>query len=94
MRGRKLGPQGFPLTPSPSRAERKAFLRYQNNHPYPEMERRYLERISRTFRDHDEARLTAGATQVGAGRFHQLEAPEQINAMIERFLKAALRRGG
>ena len=23
---------------------------------------------------------------VGAGHFHQLEVPEQVNAMIERFL--------
>ncbi len=27
---------------------------------------------------------------VGAGHFHQLEVPEQINAMIERFLAIAL----
>jgi pimeloyl-ACP methyl ester carboxylesterase len=31
---------------------------------------------------------------VGAGHFHQLEAPEQINAMIERFLAAALPKAG
>jgi pimeloyl-ACP methyl ester carboxylesterase len=30
---------------------------------------------------------------VGAGHFHQLEAPEQINAMIERFLTTALPEG-
>ena len=27
---------------------------------------------------------------VGAGHFHQLEVPEQVNAMIERFLAVAL----
>lgn len=27
---------------------------------------------------------------VGAGHFHQLEVPEQVNAMIERFLATAL----
>jgi pimeloyl-ACP methyl ester carboxylesterase len=27
---------------------------------------------------------------VGAGHFHQLEVPDQVNAMIERFLKVAL----
>ena len=27
---------------------------------------------------------------VGAGHFHQLEVPEQVNAMIERFLALAL----
>jgi hypothetical protein len=26
---------------------------------------------------------------VGAGHFHQLEVPEQVNAMIERFLQLA-----
>jgi pimeloyl-ACP methyl ester carboxylesterase len=31
---------------------------------------------------------------VGAGHFHQLEAPEQINAMIERFLATALPKAG
>jgi pimeloyl-ACP methyl ester carboxylesterase len=31
---------------------------------------------------------------VGAGHFHQLEAPEQINAMIERFLATALPKTG
>ena len=31
---------------------------------------------------------------VGAGHFHQLEAPEQINAMIERFLAKALPKAG
>jgi pimeloyl-ACP methyl ester carboxylesterase len=30
-----------------------------------------------------------GAT-VGAGHFHQLEAPEQVTAMIERFLQVTL----
>jgi pimeloyl-ACP methyl ester carboxylesterase len=29
--------------------------------------------------------LEVGIT-VGAGHFHQLEVPEQVNAMIERFL--------
>jgi pimeloyl-ACP methyl ester carboxylesterase len=33
--------------------------------------------------------LVAGQT-VGAGHFHQLEVPEQVNAMIERFLATAL----
>jgi pimeloyl-ACP methyl ester carboxylesterase len=33
--------------------------------------------------------LEVGIT-VGAGHFHQLEAPDQINAMIERFLATAL----
>ena len=33
--------------------------------------------------------LEVGVT-VGAGHFHQLEVPDQINAMIERFLAAAL----
>lgn len=33
--------------------------------------------------------LVAGQT-VGAGHFHQLEVPEQVNAMIERFLALAL----
>ena len=32
--------------------------------------------------------LTVGRT-VGAGHFHQLEVPEQVNAMIERFLLTA-----
>lgn len=27
---------------------------------------------------------------VGSGHFHQLEVPEQVNAMIERFLAVAL----
>jgi hypothetical protein len=27
---------------------------------------------------------------VGAGHFHQLEVPEQVTAMIERFLKVAI----
>lgn len=35
------------------------------------------------------ATLVTGQT-VGAGHFHQLEVPEQINAMIERFLATAL----
>jgi hypothetical protein len=26
---------------------------------------------------------------VGAGHFHQLEVPEQVNAMIERFLRVS-----
>ncbi len=30
------------------------------------------------------------AATVGAGHFHQLEVPDQINAMIERFLEVAL----
>jgi pimeloyl-ACP methyl ester carboxylesterase len=29
---------------------------------------------------------------VGAGHFHQLEVPDQVNAMIERFLKVTLPR--
>jgi pimeloyl-ACP methyl ester carboxylesterase len=33
--------------------------------------------------------LVAGQT-VGAGHFHQLEVPEQVNTMIERFLALAL----
>src|SRR5207248_9077185 len=33
--------------------------------------------------------LEVGLT-VGAGHFHQLEVPEQVNAMIERFLTTAL----
>jgi pimeloyl-ACP methyl ester carboxylesterase len=33
--------------------------------------------------------LEVGIT-VGAGHFHQLEVPEQINAMIERFLQLAI----
>ena len=32
--------------------------------------------------------LEVGVT-VGAGHFHQLEVPEQVNAMIERFLLLA-----
>ena len=31
------------------------------------------------------------AITVGAGHFHQLEVPEQVNAMIERFLALSLR---
>jgi pimeloyl-ACP methyl ester carboxylesterase len=44
----------------------------------------------------DEARLRALCPQVvfgrtvGAGHLHQLEVPEQVNAMIERFLRVAL----
>lgn len=34
--------------------------------------------------------LVTGQT-VGAGHFHQLETPEQVNAMIERFLTIALK---
>jgi pimeloyl-ACP methyl ester carboxylesterase len=30
------------------------------------------------------------AQTAGAGHFHQLEVPEQVNAMIERFLVVAL----
>jgi pimeloyl-ACP methyl ester carboxylesterase len=30
------------------------------------------------------------AVTVGAGHFHQLEVPEQVNAMIERFLTISL----
>jgi pimeloyl-ACP methyl ester carboxylesterase len=33
--------------------------------------------------------LEVGIT-VGAGHFHQLEVPEQVNAMIERFLALSL----
>jgi hypothetical protein len=33
--------------------------------------------------------LEVGVT-VGAGHFHQLEVPEQVNAMIERFLAVSL----
>jgi pimeloyl-ACP methyl ester carboxylesterase len=33
--------------------------------------------------------LEVGIT-VGAGHFHQLEVPEQVNAMIERFLVVSL----
>jgi hypothetical protein len=29
---------------------------------------------------------------VGAGHFHQLEVPDQVNAMIERFLVLAIKR--
>ena len=32
--------------------------------------------------------LTVGVT-VGAGHFHQLEVPDQVNAMIDRFLELA-----
>ena len=35
-------------------------------------------------------RLVTGKT-VGSGHFVQLEVPEQVNAMIERFLAVALR---
>jgi pimeloyl-ACP methyl ester carboxylesterase len=35
------------------------------------------------------ADLQVGIT-VGAGHFHQLEVPDQINAMIERFLAIAV----
>jgi len=35
--------------------------------------------------------LVTGQT-VGAGHFHELEVPDQINAMIERFLLTALPR--
>ena len=37
--------------------------------------------------------LVVGQT-VGAGHFHELEVPDQINAMIERFLLTALARTG
>jgi pimeloyl-ACP methyl ester carboxylesterase len=37
--------------------------------------------------------LEVGIT-VGAGHFHQLEVPEQVNAMIERFLQQAARPSG
>jgi pimeloyl-ACP methyl ester carboxylesterase len=30
------------------------------------------------------------AITVGAGHFHQLEVPEQVNSMIERFLAISL----
>ena len=33
--------------------------------------------------------LEVGIT-VGAGHFHQIEVPEQVNAMIERFLRVSL----
>jgi hypothetical protein len=33
--------------------------------------------------------LVTGQT-VGSGHYHQLEVPEQINAMIERFLALSL----
>jgi pimeloyl-ACP methyl ester carboxylesterase len=33
--------------------------------------------------------LEVGIT-VGAGHFHQLEVPEQVNAMLERFLAVSL----
>ncbi len=33
--------------------------------------------------------VVVGVT-VGAGHFHQLEVPEQVNAMIERFLRVAV----
>jgi hypothetical protein len=32
---------------------------------------------------------SAARITVGAGHFHQLEVPEQVNAMIERFLHLA-----
>jgi hypothetical protein len=32
-----------------------------------------------------------GGKTVGSGHFCQLEVPEQVNAMIERFLTVALR---
>jgi pimeloyl-ACP methyl ester carboxylesterase len=32
--------------------------------------------------------LTVGVT-VGAGHFHQIEVPDQVNAMIDRFLELA-----
>jgi pimeloyl-ACP methyl ester carboxylesterase len=32
--------------------------------------------------------MTVGIT-VGGGHFHQLEVPEQVNAMIDRFLERA-----
>jgi pimeloyl-ACP methyl ester carboxylesterase len=35
--------------------------------------------------------LHVGVT-VGAGHFHQLEVPEQVNAMIGRFMQVALRQ--
>ncbi len=31
---------------------------------------------------------------VGAGHFHQLEVPEQVNAMIARFMRVALMEPG
>jgi hypothetical protein len=31
------------------------------------------------------------AQTVGSGHYHQLEVPEQVNAMIDRFLAVALR---
>jgi pimeloyl-ACP methyl ester carboxylesterase len=37
--------------------------------------------------------LVIGQT-VGAGHFHQLEVPEQVNGMIERFLTMALKSQG
>ena len=50
----------------------------------------------RVGRDTDAVRLRAikpdlevGIT-VGAGHFHHLEVPEQVNAMIERFLAVAV----
>ncbi len=36
--------------------------------------------------------LLVGRT-VGAGHFHQLEVPDQVNAMIDRFVAVALPRG-
>jgi pimeloyl-ACP methyl ester carboxylesterase len=33
--------------------------------------------------------IEVGVT-VGAGHFHQLEVPDQVNAMIERFLAVSL----
>ena len=38
-----------------------------------------------------EEHALAGRT-VGAGHFHQLEVPDQVNAMIERFLVLAIKR--
>jgi hypothetical protein len=39
-------------------------------------------------------RVVTGQT-VGAGHFHQIEVPEQVNAMIDRFLAPAVgRRSG
>ena len=37
--------------------------------------------------------LVTGQT-VGSGHYHQLEVPEQINAMIDRFVAVALARRG
>jgi pimeloyl-ACP methyl ester carboxylesterase len=51
--------------------------------------------LLRPRRDDDDAALleakpdmTVGIT-VGGGHFHQLEVPEQVNAMIDRFLERA-----